>query len=138
MRKVGHGQAAVERAGEERVRRCGWRRRSFRGRAAPLFSSRTAFVLFVVTPMPSACCFSSAMIATTAPSSTSSIEPPADVRPGDITLAPDRTNRMAPRSTRKKGSMSGYRWSMRSVGMNGPLRDWKKMNSLFGATMSWM
>jgi len=41
----------------------------------------------------------SAKIATVVPSGTSSILPPADVSPGAMMLAPDRTKRIAPRST---------------------------------------
>ena len=50
----------------------------------------------------------SAKIATVVPSGTSSILPPADVSPGAMMLAPDRTKRIAPRSTWNLGRMSGY------------------------------
>ena len=50
----------------------------------------------------------SAKIATVVPSGTSSILPPADVSPGAMMLAPDRTKRIAPRSTWNFGRMSGY------------------------------
>ena len=76
------------------------------GRRA-LFSERICSVLFVVTPIASACSLPSAMTAITESAGTSSISPPAEVRPGDMMLAPERTKRIAPRSTRYFGKMSG-------------------------------
>ena len=49
----------------------------------------------------------SAKMPTVVPSGTSSILPPAEVSPGAMMLAPDRTKRIAPRSTVNLGRMSG-------------------------------
>lgn len=49
----------------------------------------------------------SAKMPTVVPSGTSSILPPAEVSPGAMMLAPDRTKRIAPRSTWNLGRMSG-------------------------------
>lgn len=61
-----------------------------------------------VIPTASACCFPSAITATTWPFSTGDIRAPGEVRPGHMILAPLSTKRMAPLSTccigRKKGS----------------------------------
>lgn len=77
--------------------------------------------------MASACCFPSAIIATTVPLSTGVIQAPGDVSPGHIIFAPLRTNRIAPLSTCSIGKKYGYLCWRRSVGIHGPSR-WRKNN----------
>lgn len=59
---------------------------------------------------------------TTVFAGTSSMWPPGDVRPGAMMFAPESTKRMAPRSTRNFGRISGNWCSMRRVGTKGPSR----------------
>lgn len=78
-----------------------------------------------VKPMASACCFPSAIMATTVPLSTGVIQAPGEVSPGHIIFAPLKTNRIAPLSTWSIGKKYGNLCWRRSVGIHGPSR-WRK------------
>ena len=73
-----------------------------------------------VFPMAKAWSFPSAMMATTVFSPTAVILAFGWVKPGHMMLAPDRTNLMAPLSTRSWGRMNGYWCNNLRVGHQAP------------------